>query len=96
MRATICYSNEARTSLADAILKDIANIARIPGNVLDYGASGEIIRHLQILLNLLANEQRQVDREAEEERLRQESEKLLKRFDDRMNEFRKSLHKEKN
>ena len=96
MRATICYSNEARTSLADAILKDIANISRIPGNVLDYGASSEIIRHLQILLDLLAKEQRQADREAEEERLRRESEELIKRLEERMDEFRKSLHKEKN
>ena len=96
LKTTICYSNEARASLADAILKDIANIGQIPGNVLGYQESSEITRHLQILLDLLEKEQRQADREAAEERLRRESEELVKRLEDRIDEFRKSLHKEKN
>lgn len=95
-KATICYSNEARASLADAILKDIANIAKIPGNVLDYGASSEITRHLQILLNLLEKEQRWADEEAKQEQIQREAEELVKRLEERMDEFRKSLHKEKN
>ena len=95
-KATICYSNEARASLIDAILKDIANIAQIPGNVLDYGASSEITRHLQILLNLLEKEQRWADEEAKQEQIQRETEELVKRLEDRMDEFRKSLHKEKN
>lgn len=96
LKTTICYSDEARASLADAILKDIANIAQIPGNVLDYAASSEITRHLMLLLDLLAKEQRQADKEAEEERLRRESEELVKKLEDRFDEFRKSLQKEKN
>ena len=96
LKTTICYTNEARASLADAILKDIANIAQIPGNVLDYAASSEITRHLQILLNLLAKEQRQADEEAREEQRRREAEEQLKRLEDRADEFRKSLQKERN
>ena len=65
LKTTICYSNEARTSLTDAILKDIANIATIPGNILDYRASGEITRHLLLLLDLLGKEQFQTDKEKE-------------------------------
>ena len=65
LKTTICYSNETRASLMDAILKDIANLAEIPGNVLDYRASGEITRHLLLLLDLLGKEQLQTDREKE-------------------------------
>lgn len=96
MKVTICYSNEARASLTDAILKDIANIATIPGNVLDYAASGEITRHLMLLLDLLAKEQFQADKEATQERRRREAEEELKKLEDRIDEFRKSLQKEKN
>lgn len=96
LKTTICYTNEARASLADAILRDIANIAQIPGNVLDFGASGEITRHLQILLDLLAREQRQADKEAIEERRRREAEEELKKLEDQIDEFRKSLQKERN
>ena len=96
MKTTICYTNEARASLTDAILKDIANIGKIPGNVLDYGASSEITRHLQILLDLLAKEQRQADKETIEERRRQKAEEELKKLEDQIDEFRKSLQKEKN